>query len=69
MFQGQEKNIITKPCTLYNAQRTKTQDDHLFYLQMFMAESVDVYTVFSIRKKNQTSAVQTDGFHHIWIDL
>lgn len=48
------------------------RDDHLFYLQMFLPESVDVYNISSIRKKKkikQVSAIQANAFQHIWTDL
>lgn len=68
MFQ----NNIAKHRALWTAQeQNHKRDDHLFYLQMFLPESVDVYNISSIRKKKikQVSAIQANAFQHIWTDL
>lgn len=66
MFQ----NNIAKHRALWTAQeQNHKRDDHLFYLQMFLPESVDVYNISSIRKKkNQTSECYSGKCFSTYLD-
>lgn len=74
MFQRQEKpsvtfqTHITKHCVQHTHKRTKkTIDENLFYLQMFL--TLLSVQCFLFQHKNQTSAIEADGFQQIWTDI